>query len=572
MQLRLLLLLSTAQLCVPLQRPMHSHDPPPTPHLFSIGGPSMSSTYLNGRWHPVAVSGHVSPVTSSEASEPVFEAFVSGSPASNDDRRRWDSPHLGANEVAEWVPPDDWQLPPPVLGLREQAPMDSEGGTSFEHETSAFDSQGTSLLSSSPPPYQALPAVASEFSGGTAQHRGSLAGDTWTGRPLCHICKLKEASKASISSDGKNSEWDIFACRFCASAVSLQQKTTMHKLRGRCTRCPRYATFAPPGYPQHISLHCKAHKWPGEVAKAKRLHASVQYWQPFEQFEDDHPRDRVTKETSPYRLVTPLSLEDSDSAMQILWSASERTSASESALEEDRRAHRQEHAAQRHGTRAVVIRSKGRGRSMSLGAIPTRRSSERPGTDVHWGVAVAAGNGRSRSCCANVAPPDHCGGFVATCSDEGCTAVACFGTGGVALSCKRHSRPGQIRLLAQRRGGMCNYVGGCAKRASFGDAEQGVARFCADHKLGRHTNVRATRCTATDCQVQSTFGPPWSRKPIWCSKHRRQGDVDLRHGRRASAAPHTAPTVSNEQAACDTPPIQCAPRLPGRRLSAQQPV
>ena len=210
---------------------------------------------------------------------------------------------------------------------------------------------------------------------------------------------------------------------------------------------------------------------------------------------------------------------------------------------------------------------------MSMGAIPTRRCSERPGTDVHRGAAVAEG-GRSRSCCASVAPrdKDHCGGFAATCSDEGCTAVACFGTGGVALSCKRHSRPGQIRLLAQRRGGMCNYVGGCAKRASFGDAEQGVARFCADHKLGRHTNVRATRCTAADCQVQSTFGPPWSRKPIRCSKHRRQGDVDLRHGRRASAAPHTAIRMSNAQAAGATPPIQCAPRLSGTRLGAQQPV
>ena len=68
-----------------------------------------------------------------------------------------------------------------------------------------------------------------------------------------------------------------------------------------------------------------------------------------------------------------------------------------------------------------------------------------------------------------------------------------------------------------------------------GDAELGVARFCADHKLGWHINVRATRCAAADCQVQSSYGPASSRKPVVCSKHRRPGDVDVRRLRSGAA-------------------------------------
>ena len=553
-RLRLLLLLGAAQICISLQGPIHFHDSPPTPDLLRVGGS------LNGHWHPVAMS----PVTSSEASEPVFDAFLPGTPVGMADRRYWGSPHLGVNEAAEWLPPEDWQLPPPALGLRELAPVDSDGGTGFDHEASTFDSQGASLFSSSAPAYQTLPPVAAYSHTGTVEHPRVKSDGTKKWRPVCNICNLKEASQASISSSSKYAEWDIFACRFCASAVSLQQKTKMYKLRGRCSRCPRYATFAPPGYPQHISLHCKAHKWPSEVSKAKRLDAAKGFLQSVDSDSHDQPRDaHLSTATSSAGFLPSLSLEDSDSTMQILWSASERMSASESALEDHATAHSL-HRASQHATRALVRRCNGRGRSISVEVIPARKFSERTGAEASRGAAFASG--RSRSCCGSIATStEGCGGFAATCSEEGCIALASYGTGGVALSCKKHSRPGQVRLLAQKKGGLCSYVGGCTKRASFGDAEQGVARFCAEHKLSWHTNVRAIRCTAADCQVQSTYGPPCSRRPILCSKHRRHGDVDLRHGRRASGGVQsTASQLSSAQILRNASPATLSGEWQGR--------
>jgi hypothetical protein len=123
--------------------------------------------------------------------------------------------------------------------------------------------------------------------------------------------------------------------------------------------------------------------------------------------------------------------------------------------------------------------------------------------------------------------------------EHGCGAKAAFGRtmDGSVRAFEKQKGLGEVRMALRRKAGICSYSGGCVKRASFGDAQQGVAHFCVTHKLPWHTNVRAARCMALACRRHSTFGPPSSRKPLLCAEHRGEGDVDLRHARRASPAP-----------------------------------
>jgi len=540
MQLKMLLLLAALRPSSPLESPIQFQAGSPCPDLFLLRG--HRDLLVNGMLYPVALPGHVSPVTSSEASEPVLNAFISETPAGSGDKR-WESPYVGVNEVSEWVPPEDWQLPPPAIGLREQVPMDSEAGASGDQETSVPDSQEPNLFSSSAPTHQAFPHEASVGLPSRSEAPGVISSCVWKGPPLCNICKLKEASQATISSDGKHSEWDMFACRFCAPAVSLLHKTAMYKLRGRCTQCPRHATFAPPGYPQHVSLHCKTHKWAGEVSKKKRLEAALAGPSPPTSRGLDsgkHQQGSSTKCTSSWGDQASLLFDDSDSALQMLWSASERLSAGDSAPSGDKAGDSaydddatarglpsrppQHNAAPRH--------CRARGRSTSAGDVFLRRALE--GSNVRRGGAGPSG--RSKSCSSGVPLiSDQSRGPTAACCEEGCTAVAAFGLDGGAHACSKHRRPDHKQLMPKRKGGLCGFAGGCAKRASFGDAELGVARFCADHKLSWHTNVRASRCAAAGCQVQASYGPPSSRKPVVCSRHRRPGDVDVRRSRLGAA-------------------------------------
>lgn len=526
MWLKMLVLLAVLRPSSPVESPIQFQAGSPSPDLFRLHG-HRGPLGLNGLFHPVAMPGHVSPVTSSEASEPVLNAFISDTPAGGVDQR-WDSPYVGVREVAEWIPPEDWQLPPPAIGIREQVPMDSEAGTSGDQETSVPDSQEPNLFSSSVPTQQASSDEAAVGLSPLSEAPGTTSSCVWKGPPLCNICKLKESSQATITSDGKHAEWGIFACRFCAPAVSLLHKTAMYKLRGRCTQCPRHATFAPPGYPQHVSLHCKTHKWAGEVSKAKRLRAALASLSQSKPDSVKHQEGSSTRGTSSWGDQPSLLLDDSDSALQILWSASERVSAYESTCEDDVTAGRMPRKAASHVRATRHCRA--RGRSTSAGDGYLRRALEGPVTDMRRGGAVHAG--RSKSCSGTVPlNSDQSWGPAAACGEAGCPAVAAFGLDGVAQACNKHSR----RFMSRRKGGLCGFAGGCAKRASFGDAELGVARFCADHKLGWHINVRATRCAAADCQVQSSYGPASSRKPVVCSKHRRPGDVDVRRLRSGAA-------------------------------------
>lgn len=516
---------------------------------------------------PVCDQSRMSSVTS-EVSDAELNGLLTATPLPNgEEQMYWDSMHVALNEPADWAPPEDWQLPPPATTLHARDVVPTEG-------TLSSTELGTTML--------ALP-------GGMAQSTGSACNShsqwylaqaaqspsaAWKTRPNCDICKLKEASQASLRPTGNDNEWDMFACRFCAAAVMAKEETIMIKLRGRCTECPRYATFAPPRCPPHISLHCKVHKWEGEVNKAKRM-SGASGSTSLKLLVDGSSQ----VESSDFPLSPPLSLQSfgmDDEDILSGYSSSVTASCATSHSTETRRDSRE-------SWRATTKQSHSRSRSVSLGRSMSR-SMSRMSRSMSLGGSSRGTSSRSTPSSMDTARSISCGnkGFVADamwddgwdtvgdwpldtsqlkgslqhtdapkvvlttaallkqCREAGCGAKAAFGsTGdGVAKWCKQHSKVGEVRLS----GGVCTHAGGCLKRASFGDAEQGIVRFCGTHKMSWHTNLRALRCSALHCNRHSIYGPACARLPTLCSKHRGEGHVDLRHTRRASPSREASPT------------------------------
>lgn len=537
------MLLGILQTSTPLQNPGVVPWPSSgTDVLLELGVTSDASPgSLLGRLLPVSVEGHMSPVTWSETSD--LEPFKTFQARAAEDSRYCNS-IPGSSEAAEWVPPEDWQLPPAASPaadasrLRDMLSMDSDGGLSADTLGAGYDSQ-------------ALPHSSTSDRLTVSPHgvnSADLASQiVWNRRPMCDVCKLAEASQASVKRTGKHLEWAFYACRFCASPAGLQHQTNMISLRGRCARCPRTATFAPPGCPQHISIHCKEHKWEGEIGKSKRLSGSA--------------RRRGRGGLQQQGLSASLTQDAPSEADQSAPTENDESDVTFSATPSSDRASRSD---------GVCKSRRGHGRSLSVSACELRLAR---GAQARKASAVNAG--RSHSCgpahsdgrmqeagdyldplcvpswvwdtCTDEAPvyPDSAqsglvtGAALPPCRELGCGATAAFGRMGdcIVRSCQEHKGPGEVRLAPRRKAGLCSHSGGCGKRASFGDAQLGVARFCAAHKLSWHTNVRAFRCTALDCARHSTYGPPSSRKPLLCAKHRGEGDVDLRHTRRASPVP-----------------------------------
>ena len=86
------------------------------------------------------------------------------------------------------------------------------------------------------------------------------------------------------------------------------------------------------------------------------------------------------------------------------------------------------------------------------------------------------------------------------CCTPGCEARATRGVPGRAPAvCAAHCRPGDV----DRRHKRCQYVPdhhaalvatvGCGRQPSYGDAADGVARFCAKHRGPLHVDVRSRR-------------------------------------------------------------------------------
>ena len=230
-----------------------------------------------------AMPGNMSPVTS-ELSEGDVNALLMGmSFGGGEEHAHRDSIDLGPwNEFGCCATPEDWQLPPSALALGRYGrcgQTNSESKLETKYVTTNPEAQSASPLRPSSDAtcqsqwdqsrLQTLQGQ-SDYLDGHTYVRETDPKVSWKRWPLCQVCGLDEASQACVRfNDKKYSEWSMFACRSCAPAMQARQPQ-MIKLRGRCIQCPRWATFAPPECPQHISLHCKLHKCAGEVSKTTR--------------------------------------------------------------------------------------------------------------------------------------------------------------------------------------------------------------------------------------------------------------------------------------------------------------
>jgi len=493
---------------------------------------------------PLAIHGNISPVTSK--SEP--DEF-SGMPLSSKDQKHFCSMRVGLQEARDCVPPDH-RLPPTadIQRQHERVPGEPGGGPSTKAGTCMFDSLPTFPL----------------------EAQDSMLSQGGPERPVCDVCRLNVASKGSFVLKDKHCDWATFACRFCVKAVCLQRKITMIPLRGRCLCCPRSASFAPPGCPQHISIHCKKHKLEGEVNRATRLCSATaggQSWPKLLDLDSGSQNEDSLRESDMEHL---LRMDDGDSDTRSLSSASERWSSCErsAAAPLQHKVHTCSGAAAAQSTqRRSPIVDTGvaanycipRGRSISMGAI-TLRANARRMTVMDSSRSNSCGSWPLEGHMCRVRPQPPAAGWAQDtassnallwqthdlqgrgavevkkrCRAKGCEAMGAFGStrDGIASWCRKHKGSGQVRLLPQQKGSFCA-AKGCSTRASFGEAGQGVARFCASHKLSWHINVRAVRCASLDCQGQPSYGPPSARRPSLCVKHRGRGDVEVRSTRRNS--------------------------------------
>ena len=103
------------------------------------------------------------------------------------------------------------------------------------------------------------------------------------------------------------------------------------------------------------------------------------------------------------------------------------------------------------------------------------------------------------------------------CKAVGCQMQASHGPPGCPLiHCSRHRQPGDL----DRRHKRCQYVPDarylpygtqpdtvkCDRQPTFGEAAEGIARFCARHRGPTHVDVRSRLCRALDCRRVASFG------------------------------------------------------------------
>jgi hypothetical protein len=540
------MLLGVLRTSIPLQSPGALPWPLPSADMYLERGATFDeSPRCLGR-----LLGVSKQMTWSETSD--FETFNVSPARAVEDTRYCDSIPTGSSDAGEWVPPDDWQLPPASADasrLHDMQSIDSEGGPSGDIMGAATNSvqaiphswpsgPRSDCPPSSPPPVE-----------GWASHEQII----WNRRQMCDVCKLAEASRASVKLKGKHGEWAFFACRSCASAAGTQHQTQMISLRGRCTRCPRTATFAPPSCPRHISIHCKEHKWEGEIGRAKRLSGVA----------NGLARLRRGERSTSLRHSMFVPQDALSAADRAVLMENDESDCTFSGVPSSERASRRdgivktsnmvrgrsvsvstgEFRLARH-TQARNANGSYKGRSHSCSPVLFDLHSDMREVGDEWDpLCVAAGVwetcSEEPSTHSDKAQAPAAGATTKTWREHGYSATAAFGRtiDGSVRACQKQKGVGEVRMALRRKAGICSYSGGCLKRASFGDAQQGVAHFCVTHKLPWHTNVRATRCTALACRRHSTFGPPSSRKPLLCAEHRGEGDVDLRHARRASPTP-----------------------------------
>jgi len=110
------------------------------------------------------------------------------------------------------------------------------------------------------------------------------------------------------------------------------------------------------------------------------------------------------------------------------------------------------------------------------------------------------------------------------CQHPECPSRANFGpVGGSAEYCKPHKNKEHINIYAYP----CQ-IEGCDRCPIYGIPGK-KHTHCASHKLEGHVSS-AIRCAETDCNLTAKFAPEGHR-PVYCSGHKGDGDIDVVHMR-----------------------------------------
>jgi len=75
---------------------------------------------------------------------------------------------------------------------------------------------------------------------------------------------------------------------------------------------------------------------------------------------------------------------------------------------------------------------------------------------------------------------------------------------------------------------VCQYED-CQTRSSFGYIGSNKAIYCSKHKQEGMIDVKHKTCQFEGCQTRSSFGYIGSKKAIYCSKHKQEGMMDIKH-------------------------------------------
>ena len=493
-------LLGTLQTSLPLQSPDAVPWGSPGATLLFAGSLAQDGAFPK-HLPSEAQRKQLSPVTSSEVSETEGNGLLSPMPFDED---------CGGHDA--WLLQDDWKLPPPAasFGAADVVPMDSDAGVSESLGNSCpwsvVSSEGQGPLKLQ----QALTRTRSALS--------SPAGAV-VRRHICDNCNIKEACRASVKWEGKRCVWDRFLCRFCAPARALSTSTSrLINLRGRCRRCPKTATFAPLSFPRHISFHCQDHMLAGEMSRAKRYALIGGSACKADVDSSSQGNSCSSLHLSQAAPPPPFLLDDDASTCKPLTAPGHMAKPLPKRASRRRGSHKTGERSFSTPAVASNCRLGSPGASGLPWAVSRHRSSSCTDVDDYiWQLGVDSMQDWALN--SSLAGPDSCATHLSaaaaeptstaessealvravivkdSCREEGCVATVAFGctSDGIARACKKHRRKQEVRLTAQRKGGMCIHADGCLTRACFGFASDGLARFCASHKQPCHVNVRTRR-------------------------------------------------------------------------------
>lgn len=136
--------------------------------------------------------------------------------------------------------------------------------------------------------------------------------------------------------------------------------------------------------------------------------------------------------------------------------------------------------------------------------------------------------------------------FSRSCIHPGCGVSAAYGeTPGSYWYCKTHALPHMRNQRNPRCQGKKPDGSDCIKQRSFGLAEDGIAKFCADHKAEGMINVNVRRCQHDGCTDPARYAVAGA-KATWCHQHREPGAVDVYARRCTTEGCNTEPVYGWE--------------------------